>query len=856
MFILKGYYFNRSDKWHFIIGSSNWTSNALSINTELNILISENDNSHITLDLINEFNHQWNKAVLLNSNFIEKYSVQYSRAKRLYGQSSLNQIIPDELNPNKMQIDALVSLEKIRKTGSKKSLIISATGTGKTFLSAFDAKAFNSKKLLFVVHRENIAKKSKKSFEMIFGNTRTYGMYTGNEKQCESDFIFSTVQTLSRPQNLKVFDKEHFDYIIVDESHRASANTYESFLSYFKPVFLLGMTATPERTDGVDIFEKFDHNVAYEIRLQQALEEDILCPFHYFGVADITLEGKLLEEVADFNNLTTNERVDRIIEKSKFFGCYDNKIRSLVFCSKVDEAIKLSECFNIKGYKAIALTGKSSEEEREQAIIKLETDDTSKKIDYIFTFDIFNEGVDIPKVNQIIMLRPTQSAIVFVQQLGRGLRKVDGEDKYLTVIDFIGNYQNNYLIPVALYGDNSYDKDRMRRLMVGENEGVPGTSTVSFDRVAKERIFNSINTANTQQLNLLKQDYFLLKQQIGRIPLMMDFWTRGARDPKAFIDKKKSHYNFIQYCEGFMEPELNSEELKIIEYYSRYVLDSSRSEEAVILGQLIKHKKQTIDELLRVYERKIGVGTELEHINSAINCLNLEFLRPASKEDVNYIAMLKGSLITLENNKLGMAGKLLDYLKNPHFKKYILDLIKYSKSKFKYDLNSDQIVGGFVRYRKYSRSNVLRILGWRKDQPPLNIGGYVISESKTKCPIFVTYHKDDEISESIKYEDRFMNKSQMEWYTKSRRTFESSDVRFFRKASKSHFIPLFVNKDNDEGKEFYFMGSVNPAPETFTEKMMPSDDPNMSIPVVTMVLNLDCPVEDGLYDYLHEKNVD
>ena len=665
------------------------------------------------------------------------------------------------------------------------------------------------------------------------------------------------VQKLSRPQNLKEFDKEHFDYIIVDESHRAAANTYESFLSYFKPSFLLGMTATPERTDGVDIFEKFDHNVAYEIRLQQALEEDILCPFHYFGVADITLEGELLDEDTNFNNLTTNERVGRIIEKSNFFGCYDNKIRSLVFCSKVDEAIKLSESFNLKGYKAIALTGKSSEEEREQAIIKLESDDPSQKIDYIFTYDIFNEGVDIPKVNQIIMLRPTQSAIVFVQQLGRGLRKVDGEDKYLTVIDFIGNYQNNYLIPVALYGDNSYDKDRIRRLMVGENEGVPGTSTVSFDRIAKEKIFKSINNANTQHINQLKHDYFLLKQQIGRIPLMMDFWTRGARDPKAFINRKNSHYNFIQYCEGSMEAELNSEELKLIEYYSRYVLDSSRSEEAVILEQLIKHKKQTIEELLKVYEQEIGVATELEHVKSAINCLNLEFFRPTSKEDKKkYIPMLKGTLIKLNNNELEMSGKLLDYLEKPQFKKYILDLIDYAKSKFKYDLNSDQVMGGFVRYRKYSRSNVLRILGWGKDQPPLNIGGYVISDCKTRCPIFVTYHKDDEISESIKYEDQFLNKSQMEWYTKSRRTFESSDVKFFREATKSHFIPLFVNKDNDEGKEFYFMGSVSPAPETFIEKMMPSDDPNVSISVVTMILNLDFPVEDGLYDYLHEKNVD
>ena len=208
------------------------------------------------------------------------------------------------------------------------------------------------------------------------------------------------------------------------------------------------MTATPERGDNFDIFKSFDYNIAYEIRLHKALDENMLSPFHYFGVTDITVNGELLEENSSFKLLTSNERVNRIIEKATLFGCDNGIVRGLVFCSSVDECIALSNEFNNRGYKTVALTGVNSEEERAHAINRIESNEPTEKLDYIFTRDIFNEGIDIPSINQIIMLRPTQSAIVFVQQLGRGLRK-NGNKEYLTVIGFIGNYNNSYLVPIA-----------------------------------------------------------------------------------------------------------------------------------------------------------------------------------------------------------------------------------------------------------------------------------------------------------------------------------------------------------------------------------------------------------------------
>ena len=230
----------------------------------------------------------------------------------------------------------------------------------------------------------------------------------------------------------------------------------------------------------------------------------------------------MLNDITIFNKLTSDERVNRIVDKSKFYGTDNGICRGLVFVSKVSEAQKLSEKFNEKGFRTIALSGSNSNDERASAIELLESDNESKRLDYIFTVDIFNEGIDIPKVNQIIMLRPTASAIIFVQQLGRGLRKLDSKS-YLTVIDFIGNYNNNYLIPIALYGDTSFNKDKLRKLLSDGSTDLPGVSTINFDRISKERIFESIDAANMRLLKDLKNDYSALKLRLGRYPLMMDF---------------------------------------------------------------------------------------------------------------------------------------------------------------------------------------------------------------------------------------------------------------------------------------------------------------------------------------------
>ena len=543
-FHAKGYLFKKNDYYNLIIGSSNLTGDALSTNKELNIKTSGTENSYVINKIKEEFRNDFNNSVIVDNSYINSYEELYKSSK--YKPIYLKQSDAPEIKPNLMQSDALRNLFNIRTNGKNKALLISATGTGKTYLSAFDVKAVKAKTFLFIVHRANIANKAMETFKSIFGNSRTMGVFSGSRKELSADFLFSTVQTISKQSNLELFEKKHFDYIVIDETHRAGADSYKKVLDYFNPGFLLGMTATPERTDGHDIFKYFDYNIAYEIRLHKALEEEMLAPFHYYGVTDINVNGKIIDENAAFDSLTSNERIDKIIEKSRFYGCDNGEIRGLVFCSKVEECKFLAREFTKRGIPSIYLSGENTEDERSSAIDQLESDTKEEKIEYIFSVDIFNEGVDIPRVNQIIMLRPTQSAIIFVQQLGRGLRKTEGKE-YLTVIDFIGNYNNNFLVPIALYGDSSYNKDTIRKLMTTGSDLIPGQSTINFDRITRERIYAAIDTANLSKKKDLAKDYELLKYKLGRIPTMVDFLEHGSRDPQLFVAYKKSYYKGNRY---------------------------------------------------------------------------------------------------------------------------------------------------------------------------------------------------------------------------------------------------------------------------------------------------------------------
>ena len=465
----KGYIFRQSNYYSIIIGSANLTASALSMNQEWSIRFLSLTDGQIVFSVREEFERVWSEAEIVTPEWITDYTIDYNlkrvslkslskdAVKELQAENSIEekeeQAEELEIVPNSMQKEAMISLADLRLKGEDRALLIAATGTGKTYLSIFDVKQCSPRKVLYVAHRDMILNKSEKSFRTLLPNIRT-GFLNGTQKDINADYLFASIFTLAKDDTLHTFTKDYFDYIIVDEVHHAGAESYKKIIEYFTPKFLLGLTATPERTDGFDIFALFHNNIPYEIRLQKALEEDLLCPFHYYGLSDLTVNGELIDDKSDFSKLVSSERIGHVERAIKSYKSNDVPVKGLIFCSRVEEAKSLSSALNNDGFVTTYLTGENSDLEREEVIQKLESD--LNPLQYIISVDIFNEGVDIPCVNQVVMLRPTQSAIIFVQQLGRGLRK-DKSKSYVSVIDFIGNYENNFFIPIALFGDNSYN---------------------------------------------------------------------------------------------------------------------------------------------------------------------------------------------------------------------------------------------------------------------------------------------------------------------------------------------------------------------------------------------------------------
>ena len=820
----KGYLFNHGDYQSFIIGSSNLTQNALAVNRELNILLHSHEHGATLKDLKIEFTQDYDNSTLVTDEFIRVYEELYLSQQH---QHSLEPKVKYNLTrnrpePNSMQYQALLNLDKLRKEGKKKALVISATGTGKTYLAAFDVRNFAPKTMLFVIHRENIARKAMESFIEIIHDISTddFGVFTGTEKNTNVKFMFATAQTMSKIEHHSKFQKNHFDYIVFDESHHAGSKMYDNIMDYFEPKFMLGMTATPERTNGFDIYSKFDHNIAYEIRLHTALKADLLAPFHYFGITDIQVNGKVLDEDASFNLLVSDERVDRIIEAICSYAADLEPIRGLIFCSRIDECKELAEKLTKRGYTSIALTGEDSESKRAAGIQLLESENLTTKIEFIVCRDIFNEGIDIPKINLILMLRPTESAIVFVQQLGRGLRKADKKE-YLTVLDFIGNYKNNFLVPIALYGDTSFNKDRIRKCLVNGSDLIPGASTINFDEITKERIFKSINEANLSKFKDLKTDFELLKFELGRTPMMIDFINYGSRDPFLFVNEYRSYFGFLKKVQPKdWSEKLSARELKILETLSMEVLNGKRLDESFMLKVIMEHYAQhpATTSITETAMNAAILHSEIPfanwEIDKIMHNLNLNFVTENHEGNLKPIGDIYDfHLIDFDENtqEISLGRDFALAFQNDFFRLLLSDTLEASIKKY-HQFYDGILCDGFHLYGKYSRKDVFRILGWNQNPLAQNVGGYIFNKEKTQCPIFVTYNKN----EFHDYEDKLLSDRILLYYSKRNRTLQSPEIIQFKNNPLLR-IPLFIKKNDDEGTEFYFMGDLTAVQDSYVQ---------------------------------------
>jgi len=878
----KGYIFGYDERITAILGSSNLTEQALAQNHEWNLRVSATRDSDLADQLDALVESQIAESVDLTRAWIDEYAASYVAPK---AQSSHIPLVPrteepisvdnvhtggapgvvelvrhpepdagsspnrgignvvaterSRIEPNDMQVEALVEIAKLRDAGVAKALVISATGTGKTILSALDVRAAKPERLLFVVHREQILDRAIEEFARVLDAPLSeFGKLTGTSKQGDRRYVFATVQTLSQVQVLDGFDPAVFDYLLVDEVHHAGAESYRRVLDHFEPRFTLGMTATPERTDGFNVFEMFDFNVPYEIRLGRALESDMLAPFHYYGVADAVFEDGSTVKVEDgLDRLVSKVRVDHVLAALDRYGQAGLSPKGLIFCSRVDEAQALSLALNGASFRGarlrtVALSGVNSTSEREAAVARLE----SGELDYILTVDIFNEGVDIPAINQVVMLRQTQSSIVFVQQLGRGLRKYPGKD-YIVVIDFIGNYANNFMIPIALFGDDSLNKESLRQHLVSaEERGVlPGLSSVRFDKISQARVLAAIATARLDSLHNIRKAFDLICARLGRVPELSDFHRFESADPVVVATAVGSYPALVEkFTKTSMD--LNEVERRFLTFLTLEAFDAKRPHELATVRALIAGGPSTVDQLVQRLAAE-GISATRETIESALRSLMLDFY--TQQEQARY----EVPIVEISSGRASLAPAFLEsYATRNTFAHAVDDLLSTGLvlAGERYDSGQPFTVG-----RQYSRKDACRLLNWPSNSSS-TIYGYKVDRPTESCPIFVTLHKAAGVTASTAYEDELLDRQNMKWFTRSRRTLRSAEVDEI----VSHRVTphVFAKQSDAEGSAFYYLGPA--VAHEAVDSTMPGNS-GEALAVVHMRLQFDEPIDAAIYDYFH-----
>ncbi|WP_153766121.1 DEAD/DEAH box helicase family protein [Endozoicomonas sp. OPT23] len=574
-FHMKSYIFLRSRKGENIegcayIGSSNISKAALTTGHEWNLRLECNGSSHDPY--VQQFQHvrhqfeqifQHSQSYTLSHEWIAEYITRYQQKKLIAVEALTAEDVESlEISPSSVQQDALAALYSSRKEGYQRGLVVLATGLGKTWLSAFDSIQSKAETVLFVAHREEILLQAEETFVRLRPEDKT-GFYNGSEQTTDADLLFASIQTLGKTNHLEKFSPDHFDYIVVDEFHHASAQTYQRLLSYFKPKFLLGLTATPERTDQADILSLCDNNLVFERNLSFGINAKLLSPFHYYGIQDQHVD---YEEIPwrsgrfDTETLATAFASRR--RAKHILGHWEQRkqSRTLAFCISKSHAEFMAHFFRKAGYKSAAVYS-GSQTPRNQALSEL----SSGTLDIIFSIDLFNEGTDLPAIDTLLMLRPTESKIVFLQQLGRGLRLYDRKD-HLVVIDFIGNHQSFLLKPLALH--NCSTPAQLAQTIKEPMLTLPDSCHVNYEPIVIDLLGRMIRK---QKANI-DDEYQSLKSILGYRPTATEFYHYLNQ---AGIPFNKVRQRYGSWFEMLSEQqELKTDEDTAVAAFKTFLLDA------------------------------------------------------------------------------------------------------------------------------------------------------------------------------------------------------------------------------------------------------------------------------------------
>lgn len=583
----KAYLFENEDDGYFIIGSSNLSRSALTSGVEWNIGVPKCVEENVFAEVMNEFLTLFyaEQTVQVNAETLKQYEQQYDdyhqRHTNLVRQwtkleevelmlpttkKEETEMIYDErasygtIQPRFAQVEALAQLEATYEEGYDRAMVVMATGLGKTYLAAFFARKFQ--RVLFVAHREEILHQAKRSFAQVLSD-KTFGIYDGKVKEGQADVVFASIFTLSMKKHLTTFAKDAFDLIVIDEFHHAAAKSYERVLSYFQPKFLLGITATPDRNDYKDVYALCDGNVAYRIDFIEAVQRGWLAPFHYYGVYDdtdytkIAWRGNRYDEEQLLQAQLRTEMAENILQAWEKY----KQTKTLVFCSSIRQADFLANYFNEHGYRTVSLHSKQVHITRPKAIELLE----KGELDAIFTVDLFNEGVDIPAVDTLLFVRPTESLTIFTQQVGRGLR-LHPEKQYCVIIDLIGNYRNAD-VKLALFDTRKEERKKQKSVIPVTPDGC----VVDFD-VRVVHLLEEMRRKRQPRKEKLLVDYYDVKQQLGRRPTYLELHLHGRSEAKEYRDEFKSYVGFLYWAD-----ELSEREKEVFLKYESWLIEVERT---------------------------------------------------------------------------------------------------------------------------------------------------------------------------------------------------------------------------------------------------------------------------------------
>lgn len=763
----KGYLFEYDDSIEIIIGSSNITRFALLKNIEWNISLISKDSIDSYDEAMRNFEYIWDRTFRLSEDIIKQYSFILDYAIERWDMDYINPMTQN-IVPNSMQRKALKELIRYRDTGVKRALIISATGSGKTYLAAFDARNFGAKRVLFVVHRETILKDAKQTFMNVFGAEKTCGLYTGNSKELDCDFVFASSNMLAR--HLSEFDKNEFDYICYDEVHHIVAECGKKILNYFNPEFLLGLTATPERMDNQDIFELFEQNVPFELRLRDAINNDLIVPFHYYGIRDDLINYGEDDKNKISKNIAESDNVNFIVKEIENKRLPNEKLKAVAFCTNIAHCTLMANEFAIRGYSTVALTGENNTGERIKAFNDLQ--DETNDLEIICTVDILNEGVDIPAINMVLFLRPTESSTIFLQQLGRGLRKYQNKE-YLTVLDFIGNdYERSVQIALALgtLGKTTYtEKAYLKNLIESDYKtlGIPNVE-IHIDELSKKEIIKFIDQENFNKKTFLKKDYENFKKYLNKddIPTHMDYLeSEIAPDLNRFIKCKinskrvRSYYEFLNMIGEERLPLFTEDEIKLIDSIEE-LLPIVRIDEYLIINYLLHHNEINIDKI-KDYNSRVSEYT----LNNAIEFLTNKGILVDNRFAIENISNING---------------------------YLQDLVDYGINR--YEIEFGDFIGRYKLYANYSKEQTMTSIG-KKYTMDILLKGTYFDTNTGDTYVYVGLKKDKAKQERTDYKDKFISPSIFQWESENNTTVDNSIGIKLKNTKK---VYLFVRKMDDE----------------------------------------------------------